>query len=233
MGLSAGVGVAQQIYHPSSAWLIFLVIGVSLIGVMIGARSVVVVASRKGLVLKKKKKRKKRKKRRALVGSTGVRLMPGIPIWRSRLNSQLAGETARRLVDLAAMLAGRKRPDLRDEWYCHLAGESGHDPLSWRKVRAALGFIIAAAHYRFQDIMDMGWCLVDGLLRSRTLSNIFVWVPAMMASELVFSRKGLFGVLTNAGSLIALGGLLYGAIRIGRWWRGVNPSAPNPRRAKD
>jgi hypothetical protein len=48
------------------------------------------------------------------------------------------------LTALAVLLAGRKCPALRDEWKAHLAGESGHDPVTWLKARQAIGFVASA-----------------------------------------------------------------------------------------
>ena len=52
-----------------------------------------------------------------------------------RIGQGLAGSSVRSLTGLAAWLAGSERPALRDEWRAHLAGESGHDPATWPKIR--------------------------------------------------------------------------------------------------
>jgi hypothetical protein len=61
--------------------------------------------------------------------------------------------TARSLVGLAVLLAGGGAA-LRAEWRAHLAGESGHDPVTWRKIRQALGFVASALQCRCTDAAD-------------------------------------------------------------------------------
>jgi hypothetical protein len=73
---------------------------------------------------------------------TGRRRKPG---------HRLAGVSAWRIADLAAALAGRKRPALREEWVEHLSGL----PAS-QKVGAALGFVVAAIRCRLRDAADLG-----------------------------------------------------------------------------
>jgi hypothetical protein len=65
------------------------------------------------------------------------------------------------MTGLVVFLAGRKRSALADEWSAHLVGGSGHDPVTWRKVREALGFVAAAVHYRLADAADAAWTPVD------------------------------------------------------------------------
>jgi hypothetical protein len=47
------------------------------------------------------------------------------------------------------------------------------------------------------------------------------------------SQYGTIGVITSAESVLAIGGGLYGLIRIGRWWRDVKPPEPKARRARE
>src|SRR5437016_1150952 len=83
---------------------------------------------------------------------------------------------------VAAVLAGRKRPTLRAEWHTHLAGESGHDPVTWQKVREALGFVASAIRCRWSDATEAAWTPVDAVLKSRTLSNLFTLMPTGLAA---------------------------------------------------
>jgi hypothetical protein len=46
-------------------------------------------------------------------------------------------------------------------------------------------------------------------------------------------HDGRFGLVADIQDPIALGAFLYGVIRTGRWWRGVRPSEPKARRAKE
>lgn len=141
--------------------------------------------------------------------------------------------SARRLTDLAVVLAGRRRAALRDEWRAHLAGESGHDPVTWRKVRQALGFVASAIRCRCSDATEAAWTPVDAILKSRTLSNLFVLAPTWAAAYLVLRHEGTLGVVKAAESISAIGGFLYGLVRVGRWWRNVKPQEPKARRVKE
>lgn len=137
------------------------------------------------------------------------------------------------LTDIAVLLAGRKRTALRDEWRAHLAGESGHDPATWPKVRQALGFVAAAIQLRLADAADLAWRPADAVLGSRTLSNLFVWGPVIVAAMAIVRRDGRYGLVADDQQLAELGGSLYLVIRTGRWWRGVKPPAPKARRATE
>jgi hypothetical protein len=151
--------------------------------------------------------------------------------WLRKEDKALARLSVCGLSDFAALLAGRKRPGLRDEWRAHLVGESGHDPVTWRKAIEALGFVASALRCRCTDAADAAWIPVDAILRSRKLSNLLVLGPTAVAAMYILRHLGTAGVLTSAESISALGGILYGLVRVGRWWRDVKPSEPKARRA--
>ena len=137
------------------------------------------------------------------------------------------------LTSLAALLAGRKRPALRDEWLAHLAGESGHDPVAWPKVRQALGFVASGIRFRLCDAACLAWRPADAVLGSRTLSNLFVWGPVIATIVAIVHHDGRFGLVADDQDPVALGAFLYVVIKTGRWWRGVKPPEPKARRAKE
>jgi hypothetical protein len=151
----------------------------------------------------------------------------------SRLPNRLRDFSASSLTDLAVLLAGPARPALRDEWRAHLAGESGQDPVAWRKVRQALGFVVAAIQLRLADAADVAWRPVDAVLGSRTLSNLFVGGPVIVMLFAIVHHDGRFGLVSDIQDAGELGAFLYGTIRTGRWWRGVKPPEPKARRARD
>ncbi len=111
-----------------------------------------------------------------------------------RRPSRLIGFSTRSLTNLAVLLAGSGRPALRDEWHAHLGGESGHDPVTWRKVKEALGFVAAAVHYRLADAADLAWKPADAVLRSRALSNLFVSGPVIVTLFAIVHHDGRFGL---------------------------------------
>ena len=140
--------------------------------------------------------------------------------------------SARGLTVLAARLAGGKRPGLREEWRAHLAGESGHDPVTWRKVKEALGFVASALQFRLADAVAAAWAPADAILKSRKLSNLLVFGPTAIATHLILRHEGALGVVTSAESVSAIGGGLYMLVRVGRWWRNVKPPEPKARRVR-
>ena len=147
--------------------------------------------------------------------------------------NQLARLSVSNLTGLAALLAGRGRLALRDEWRAHLAGESGHDPVTWRKVRQALGFVASAVQYRLADAADLAWRPADAVLCSRTLSNLFVWGPVALVLVAIVRHDGGFGLVADIQDPAALGAFLYGVIRTGRWYRDIKPPDPKARHARD
>jgi hypothetical protein len=152
----------------------------------------------------------------------------GTPLTRSMLRI-----SAWSLLDLAALLAGRNRPALTKEWHTHLAGESGHDPITRRKVKEALGFVASAIRCRCSDAADAAWTPVDAILISRKLSNLLVLGPTTMAAVFILRHAGTLGVVTSAESISAIGVALYGLVRVGRWWRNVKPPEPKARSVKE
>lgn len=131
------------------------------------------------------------------------------------------------------LLAGSSRPALRDEWRAHLAGESGHDTVTWPKVMQALGFVASAIQFRTADAADLAWRPADAALCSRTLSNLFVWGPVIVMLAAIVRHDGRFGFVADIQDPTALGAFLYGANRTGRWWRGIKPPEPKARRTRE
>ena len=160
-----------------------------------------------------------------------------VPVLRERMTGRVANPyakfSARGLTALAALLAGRRRPALRAEWRAHLAGESGHDPVTWPKLKEALGFVASAIQYRLADVADAAWTPVDAILRSRKLSNLLVFGPTATVALYILRHLGTIGVLMSAEGISAIGGGLYGLVRAGRWWRNVKPPELKARRATD
>jgi hypothetical protein len=149
-----------------------------------------------------------------------------------RLRARFYAVPIRGLTALAALLAGRKRP-ARNEWRAHLAGESGHDPLTRPKVRQAVGFVASAVQCRLVDAADMAWRPADAVLGSRSLSNLFVWGPVVAMLVAIVHHDGRFGLVADDQDPVALGAFLYVVIKTGRWWRGVKLPEPKARRAKE
>src|SRR4051812_27989141 len=47
----------------------------------------------------------------------------------------------------------------------------------------------------------------------------------------IVRHDGRYGLVADDQDPVALGAFLYGVIRTGRWWRGIKPPPPKPRRA--
>jgi len=153
---------------------------------------------------------------------------------RTRVDRPLARFSVRGLTGLAVLLAGRKGPALRDEWRAHLAGESGHDPLTWPKAREAFGFVASAIRCRCSDAAEAAWWTpVDAILKSRMLSNLLVFGLTAVAAVFIHRYEGTLGVLISAGAISAIGSALYKLVNAGRKYRDVKPPEPKARRAKE
>jgi hypothetical protein len=139
----------------------------------------------------------------------------------------------RSLTRVAVVLAGQKRSIVGEEWQGHLLGEPDGGLTQRQQIRAARGFVLAAVRYRLQDAADQAWRPVDAVLRSRGLSNLFVLIPTVMVAMLVLHHEGTLGMVTSAESIVAIGGTLYGLIRVGRWYRYVKLPDPKAKRARE
>ena len=154
------------------------------------------------------------------------------PNLRARVRASVTGFSVRSLTSLAAVLAGREGPILREEWKAHLAGESGHDAAGRAKLKQAAGFVKTGAGYRCSDWADAAWRPVDAVLRSCTRSNLFVLIVTFVAAYLIFRHDGTIGVLTSFESIGMIGGLLYAVIKAGRKHRDVKPPEPRAHQAR-
>jgi hypothetical protein len=139
----------------------------------------------------------------------------------------------RSLTRIAAVLAGRSGPVLLEESDAHLAGGSGHDPLSWAKAKEAAGFVVAGARYRGQEWADVAWKPVDAALRSRPLSNLVIAIPTIVVAFEVLTQKGTMTLLTTLGSIFGTSSFLTGMIKAGREYRGVKPPSPKAHQASE
>jgi hypothetical protein len=82
--------------------------------------------------------------------------------------------------------------------------------------------------YRLGDAADLAWKPAERVLRSRTLSNLFVLIPTTGMAVFILMHDGTLGVMLGMESIVATGGALYGLVRVGRWWRDVKPPDPTP-----
>lgn len=137
----------------------------------------------------------------------------------------------RRLTAAAVFLAGRKRSAVHDEWRSHLSGWTGRGLAREEQIRAARGFLWSAVRYRSSDAAGLVGRGFDAVLRSRSMSDLTVWVPVLLAMLAVVRHDGPYGLVTYDLNLIELGVGIYGAIRYGRRRRGVKPAKRKPGQA--
>lgn len=138
-----------------------------------------------------------------------------------------------KLTGLALLMAGRMRAlSLREEWLSHLSGETGRGLTRSQQIRAAWGFLRAAVRYRVQDAADLAWRPIDIVLASRGFSAIAVYAPSLVTAMLLTKQGGLYGLIDHIPSIPAVWLAMYGLIRTGRWWRGVQPPEHHPHRKK-
>ncbi|MFD4343423.1 hypothetical protein ACFWQ6_00825 [Streptomyces coelicoflavus] len=136
------------------------------------------------------------------------------------------------VVSVAATVAGRRRPHLRDEWLAHLAGapEQSVTLTTWQRQRTAAGFLISAVRMRTQDLTRPLWRPVDWLLSSESRTRTVVTLA--VGGQIVYIQKndGLYGLLTEgwgwcAGCAVAL----HFFFRWLRTIRGVELAVPDSR----
>jgi hypothetical protein len=145
---------------------------------------------------------------------------------------RLTWVSVRSLTGLAAFIAGREGLALHGESDDHLAGNSGHDPVTWATVIEAAKWVVTGVRYRGQDWAEAAWKPAEAVLRSRALSSLFVSVPTIAVAVEVLIHKGTMTLFTSFGSIFATGAFLSGMIKAGRKYRGAEPPEPKPRQAK-
>lgn len=77
---------------------------------------------------------------------------------------------------------------------------------------------------RRQSARRLGiWRSADTVLASRTASNLVVATCTTCVASVCVADGGLVSFITNLPALAVVWGALYGLIRLGRGWRGVQP----------
>jgi hypothetical protein len=130
------------------------------------------------------------------------------------------------LTTLAVLLAGRRRAHVGEAWQSDL--ERPHDLAeddlpAFRKVAYAAGLVKAGVRYRVDDAAVLWWRLADGVLASRFWSRLVLVSPSATAVVVILHRSGLYGLVSNAGNLVAIGTASAGLVYGGRKARKVTP----------
>jgi hypothetical protein len=142
---------------------------------------------------------------------------------RPSLMATISERLPRQVTGIALKMAGRQRAHLRDAWDSDLLDENGV-PLSLsNRLRHVAGYVPAAIRYRIDDLAAVLGRALDAVLisqrRTRTIAGALFGIPV----EMIFSREGLYGLVTNADSLAALFAALCASVSWLRKWRGVKP----------
>jgi hypothetical protein len=74
----------------------------------------------------------------------------------------------------------------------------------------------------------LAWSFVDAVLAARELSNLVVVATTLAVAILCTRDGGLASMIMNLPALAVVWGAAYGLIRLGRWWRGVDPPDHEP-----
>jgi hypothetical protein len=134
-------------------------------------------------------------------------------------------QVALTVVQVAAFLAGKRRQHAGEAWRSDLL-RPRDDELgisAFRRYLYALGLIRAAIRYRLDDASALWWRMADHVLSSRFWSGAVLITPSGSAVAMIAAHQGLYGLIVNASSLIAIGGLSTGLVYGGRKARGVKP----------
>lgn len=92
----------------------------------------------------------------------------------------------------------------------------------WARFAAYSSGVIRRAHC---VTARRGWRVADKVLRSRRASALVMILPTAAAVAIVISREGIYGLVSNAENLTAIGALPCLAIRAGRRYRQIQPLA--------
>lgn len=153
------------------------------------------------------------------------RYRPAVVHWEGgESESQATSSTANRTTSLAARLAGRRRPHLREDWAAVLAGDSeGGMTLSPRRqLMFALGFLAAAVRMRLHDLARPVWRPVDWLLRATARTEAFITTCVGSLAIYIDSHDGFHALVTDGWGWCGGCGLaLFGLTRWLRRIRGI------------
>ncbi|MCL3994948.1 hypothetical protein [Streptomyces lavenduligriseus] len=142
----------------------------------------------------------------------------------------------RRTVSVAAWIAGRRRPHLRDEWATLLAADPENGIVLSRRQRFHLvaGFLFAAVRFRLKDMVAPLWVPVDWVLASESRSQALVALLVGGQAVYIVGDGGFGALFTDIWEPCGtLGVGLYMLLRWLRRVRGIEltPAREEPPRA--
>jgi hypothetical protein len=156
----------------------------------------------------------------------------------AKAREDTAGMAVRMLTSIAIVLDGAGEPDRPEEWAGDMeAPDSLALPLTWQ-LRHAAGRVRAAILIRAESGLIRAKSYLaphlDAILRSRRRSLMILGIIFSIPVTMITYRAGIYGLITNAGSLAVIGGVLYGALRGLRRLRGIKePSGDSNRDRQD
>ncbi|KUJ67000.1 hypothetical protein ACZ90_31790 [Streptomyces albus subsp. albus] len=139
-----------------------------------------------------------------------------------------SGRAALRTADFASFVAGSRRAHLREEWAAILAGdpENGITLSPRRRMRYALGFLLAALRMRLRDLTAPLWLPVDWLLSVESRTHGLI--AAAVGAQVLYIRHedGMHALVTEGWGWCAGCGV---ALRLFAGWlrrvRGIELAA--------
>ena len=151
---------------------------------------------------------------------------------RPSLMAKISECLPRQVTGIALKMAGRQRAYLREAWDSDLLDENGV-PLSLSKrLRHVAGYIRASIRYRIDDLAAVLGHALDAVLISQRHTRAIVGALFGIPVEMIFSREGLYGLVTNAEALAVLFTALCASVRWLRKWRDVAPPKEKKNRSR-
>ncbi|MEU1778013.1 MULTISPECIES: hypothetical protein [Streptomyces] len=145
-----------------------------------------------------------------------------------RRRSRPQPQSGIRMASFASLIAGRRRPHLREEWAAILAGDPENGlPLSKHRALAyAAGFVWAALRLRARDVTAPFWIPVDWVLATEKRTNAFIATVVGVQAVLVVGHDGVAALVTDIWKPCGtLGSALYVFTRWLRRVRGIELAA--------
>ncbi|MGD6749143.1 hypothetical protein [Streptomyces sp. BH105] len=131
-------------------------------------------------------------------------------------------------LNVAAVLAGRNRVHLRDEWAAMLAGapEQKITIAGWQRRRMIAGFVIAAGRMRLGDLTKPFWSPVDWILAMENRTNGLIALVVGAQAIYIVGDDGLGALMTEIWEPCGIcGAALYVLARWLRRVRGIELAA--------
>ncbi|WP_148589742.1 hypothetical protein [Streptomyces sp. WAC01526] len=143
---------------------------------------------------------------------------------------------ARRATELAARMAGNRRPHLREEWAALLEGDPDREAglTSRQELALVMGLLLAALRMRVRDGVRPAWRPVDWVLRLPSRTNAFITMLVGTQAIFIVGDDGLTALVSQAWEPCGIAGAsLFALARWLRRVRGIELATPETERANE